>query len=67
MVESGGRQWIAWFTNEIPFQDGPFKFYGLPGLIVKLEDSEDYHKFLLKGNQTIPLTQKRRIKNPGRL
>lgn len=41
----GGRNWEAWFTNEIAVNDGPYKFYGLPGLIVKLNDSEHQHNF----------------------
>jgi GLPGLI family protein len=44
-----GRQWIAWFTSEIPIQDGPYKFHGLPGLIIKIEDSSRSHSFILKG------------------
>ena len=44
-----GRNWIAWFTTEIPIQDGPYKFHGLPGLIVKLEDESKSHQFELKG------------------
>ncbi len=27
----------AWYTEDIPIQDGPAKFYGLPGLIVTLK------------------------------
>lgn len=44
-----GRKWIAWFSAEIPIQDGPYKFHGLPGLIVKIEDAKASHSFLLKG------------------
>lgn len=36
-----GRKWIAWFTEQIPIWDGPYKFYGLPGLILKLYDTEE--------------------------
>ncbi|UOU99380.1 GLPGLI family protein [Chryseobacterium daecheongense] len=49
----GGRSWIAWFTTDIPFQDGPYKFKGLPGLIVKVEDDTKNYSWELKGNKKI--------------
>ncbi|WP_417429143.1 GLPGLI family protein [Halpernia sp.] len=48
-TEFGGRKWTAWFSTELPFQDGPYKFHGLPGLIVKMEDNSKTHQFDLKG------------------
>ena len=42
-----GRQWVAWFTEEVPFSDGPYKFNGLPGLIVKISDSQKHYCFEL--------------------
>ena len=48
-----GRKWIAWFSTEIPIQDGPYKFHGLPGLIVKIEDETKSHQFELKGIEKI--------------
>ncbi|WP_312206470.1 GLPGLI family protein [Epilithonimonas hominis] len=47
------RHWIAWFSTEIPIQDGPYKFRGLPGLIVKIEDKTGSHKMELKGIKNI--------------
>ena len=44
----GGRSWVAWFTPDIPYRDGPYKFNGLPGLIVKIYDSRDQYVFDLK-------------------
>ncbi len=52
-TEFGGRKWTAWFTTEVPFQDGPYKFYGLPGLIVKIEDTEKNYSWKLSGNKKI--------------
>lgn len=43
----GGRKWIAWFTNDIPISDGPYKFNGLPGLIVKISDDKNHWNFEL--------------------
>ncbi len=52
-TEYGGRKWTAWFSSDIPFQDGPYKFYGLPGLIVKIEDDEKNYSWMLSGNKKI--------------
>jgi len=41
----GGRFWEAWFTSDIPVSDGPYKFNGLPGLILKIQDSEKHYVF----------------------
>lgn len=52
-LDFGGRQWTAWFAEAIPIQDGPYKFKGLPGLIVKIEDKTGSHKMELKGIRNI--------------
>lgn len=44
-----GRNWIAWFCSDIPISDGPYKFKGLPGLILKIFDSTNSHLFEIKG------------------
>lgn len=53
-TEFGGRKWEAWFTSDIPLQDGPYKFHGLPGLIVKVEDDGKNYSWELKGNRKVP-------------
>ena len=49
-TEFGGRKWTAWFCEEIPLSDGPYKFKGLPGLIVKISDADNSHVMELKGS-----------------
>ncbi len=41
----GGREWIAWFCPELNFNDGPYKFHGLPGLIVQIYDTRHHYNF----------------------
>jgi len=45
VTEFRGRTWEAWFTSEIPINNGPWKFGGLPGLIMKISDSQHYFVF----------------------
>jgi GLPGLI family protein len=49
-----GRTWTAWFSTSLPFQDGPYKFNGLPGLIVKISDDTQSHLFELKAVKNLP-------------
>lgn len=37
--------WTAWFATEINLPYGPYKFFGLPGLILKIEDDKGYFSF----------------------
>jgi GLPGLI family protein len=60
----GGREWIAWFSTDLPFQDGPYKFYGLPGLIVKIEDKTGSHSMTMVGNKTIALAAEKETELP---
>jgi GLPGLI family protein len=48
-----GRNYVAWFTRDIPIDKGPWKFNGLPGLIVKVYDTQEHFDFeLVEVNKT---------------
>jgi GLPGLI family protein len=48
-----GRNYVAWFTSEIPISDGPYKFNGLPGLILEISDSRNHYNYSLKSFEKI--------------
>ncbi|UOU97954.1 GLPGLI family protein [Chryseobacterium daecheongense] len=50
----GGRNWTAWFSKDIPFNEGPFKFRGLPGLIFEIQDSNNNFIYHLIKSQKLP-------------
>ncbi|WP_226063226.1 GLPGLI family protein [Kaistella polysaccharea] len=54
----GGRKWTAWFAKLIPFNSGPYKFYGLPGLIVELKDDRNNFQYQLIKSENYPETKK---------
>lgn len=42
-----GRNWTAWYSTDIPFPYGPYKFSRLPGLIIKITDDKGDYDFEL--------------------
>lgn len=53
----GGRKWTAWFAKSVPFNSGPYKFYGLPGLIVELKDDRNNFQYKLIKSENYPETK----------
>jgi len=48
-----GRNWIVYFTPEIPINSGPWKLWGLPGLILEAVDEDNLFSFQLNGFEVI--------------
>jgi GLPGLI family protein len=52
-----GRHYEAWFTKEIPISAGPYKFGGLPGLILEIQDSKQNYTFKCVGLKKLKSTK----------
>ena len=65
-----GRDYEVWFTSAIPLKSGPWKFGGLPGLIMKIHDTEHLYTWeaVSVENGTFPIYQldERRFKDSER-
>lgn len=56
-----GRSYIAWFAPEIAIPEGPYKFRGLPGLILEIYDTQNHYHYTLTGLsrcEGLPITMK---------
>jgi GLPGLI family protein len=42
-VSFRGREWTAWFAADIAASGGPWKFGGLPGIILRIYDSQHHY------------------------
>ena len=65
-----GRDYEAWFTSAIPMKSGPWKFGGLPGLIMKIYDTKHLYTWeaVSVENGSFPIYQldERRFKDSDR-
>lgn len=63
-----GRQWSAWFTEDIPLDEGPWKLRGLPGLVLKAYDAKRQYVFegagleQPEGDEAVTLVSQKREK-----
>ena len=66
-----GRNWTAWYADKIPVSYGPYKFHGLPGLILELNDEKNHFHFeaisFVKDTTTYPIYDKYNEVNSKRI
>lgn len=53
-VTYGGRTWNAWYAVDLKMPFGPYVFYGLPGLILEMTDTETNFHFIATRISTAP-------------
>ncbi|MBQ8443140.1 MAG: GLPGLI family protein [Bacteroides sp.] len=65
-----GRTYEVWYTDEIAVDNGPWKFQGLPGLILYVKDTERDYFFkctaLYKPTWYSPMTKRREVQKTTR-
>lgn len=51
-----GRNYFAWYTEKFPLKFGPWKFNGLPGLIVNIYDDTKRYNWIMNSvkNDSVP-------------
>lgn len=49
-----GRNWIAYFSKDYNFPFGPYKFNGLPGLIIELYDENNTFHYVMTSIKKYP-------------
>ena len=64
-----GKKWTVWYAEEVPVDAGPWKFHGLPGLILKATDSDnliDFEAEEIRKPHVLPLITQYRWKRVSR-
>lgn len=59
-----GRDYIAYFTPEIPLSSGPYKFGGLPGLILEIKTSDEKFAWFCRSISKISPSEIKQIVAP---
>jgi len=59
-----GRNYIAYYCPDIPCQNGPFKFHGLPGLIMEIQTTDEDLNFFIRIKRFDISTKNLTIENP---
>lgn len=57
IINFHGRNYLAWFTNEIPISSGPYKFHNLPGLILNISDTKGNYVYECIGVERLLIKQ----------
>lgn len=59
-----GRKYEAYYTTDIPIQNGPYKFHGLPGLILEIKTNDPSLDFKITATSISSLDTLSKMNNP---